>query len=82
MQSKHVRWSKFVKTNLTLSISIALTKNLHFSLGHNVKLKHRDMKSKKSMGFEILIRRGRNPVILTVNIKGDRLESSQFKTRT
>lgn len=81
MQSKHVRWPKFVKTNLILSISIALTKNLHFSLGHNVKFKQRHEKQ-KSMGFEILTRRGRNPVILTVNIKGDRLESSQFKTRT
>lgn len=39
-------------------------------------------KNKKKHGVEMLMWRGRNPVILTVDIKGDRPESSQFKTRT
>lgn len=46
-----------------------------------MKLKNRHEKL-KSTGFEILIQRRRNPVILTINIKGDRPKSSQFKTHT
>lgn len=58
-----------------------------FCLCHRAELKRWDVenkktKTKKKHGVEMLMWRGRNPVILTVDIKGDRPESSQFKTRT
>lgn len=81
LQSRLILWFTASFYHLKQKPAPLFPLNLHLCFPSS-RVKNVGTWKTKKHGLELLMWRGRNPVILTVDIKGDRPESSQFKTRT